>query len=185
MDEWGWIWDRQGSPADAMVSARQCRHLANKFEIFLCSCDRSSDFNSFRLTCDGQTDRRINHSHITRSAWCHALKIIRKLWTCPKHVQSLPYIFVVAENTAGITNNASLFVVTRYFVPVTVTTQGASINTDVPVPIYTPTWLDPVLFIISAKWTEWNWRIYCFHFCVRVYLCVCVCVCTQWRAPGL
>ena len=26
-------------------------------------------------------------------------------------------------------------------------------------------------FIISTKWTEWNWRIYCFHFCVYVHLC--------------
>ena len=25
-------------------------------------------------------------------------------------------------------------------------------------------------FIISAKWTVWNWRIYCFHFCVSVCL---------------
>jgi len=23
---------------------------------------------------------------------------------------------------------------------------------------------------ISAKWTDWNWRIYCFHFCVSVCL---------------
>jgi len=26
---------------------------------------------------------------------------------------------------------------------------------------------------MSAKWTEWNWRTYCFHFC----LCVCVSIC--------
>jgi len=26
-------------------------------------------------------------------------------------------------------------------------------------------------FIISAKWTEWNWQILCFHFCVFVCLC--------------
>ena len=29
---------------------------------------------------------------------------------------------------------------------------------------------------ISAKWMEWNWRIYCFHFCVSV----CLSVCTQY-----
>jgi len=23
--------------------------------------------------------------------------------------------------------------------------------------------------VISAKWTEWNWQMYCFHFCVSVY----------------
>ena len=27
------------------------------------------------------------------------------------------------------------------------------------------------LVIISAKWTEWNWRIYCFHLCLFVCLC--------------
>jgi len=36
-------------------------------------------------------------------------------------------------------------------------------------------WLRNILVIISAKWTEWNWRIYCFHFCLSVCLCVCVC----------
>jgi len=30
-------------------------------------------------------------------------------------------------------------------------------------------------YFISAKWTEWNWRIYCFHCCLSVCLCVCVC----------
>jgi len=30
--------------------------------------------------------------------------------------------------------------------------------------------IDCLIIIISAKWTEWNWRIYCFHFCVRVCL---------------
>ena len=24
---------------------------------------------------------------------------------------------------------------------------------------------------ISTKWTKWNWRIYCFHFCLSVCLC--------------
>jgi len=28
------------------------------------------------------------------------------------------------------------------------------------------------VIIISANWTEWNWRIYCFHFCVSVCLCL-------------
>jgi len=31
------------------------------------------------------------------------------------------------------------------------------------------------LLFISAKWMEWNWQIYCFHFCVSV----CVSVRTQ------
>jgi len=31
----------------------------------------------------------------------------------------------------------------------------------------------PVIFI-SAKWTEWNWTICCFHFCVSVCVSVCV-----------
>jgi len=30
-------------------------------------------------------------------------------------------------------------------------------------------------FIISAKWTKWNWQIYCFHFCLCLSVCVCVC----------
>jgi len=34
--------------------------------------------------------------------------------------------------------------------------------------IYLPASLLPGTNIISAKWTEWNWRIYCFHFCVSV-----------------
>jgi len=29
------------------------------------------------------------------------------------------------------------------------------------------------VIVISAKWTEWNWRIYCFHFCLSVCQCVC------------
>jgi len=37
----------QESPADAMLSARQCCHLTNKFEVFLCSCDRAIE----ALTC--------------------------------------------------------------------------------------------------------------------------------------
>jgi len=36
----------QESPADAMVSARQCRHLAIKFEVGHRSCDRSSNLCS-------------------------------------------------------------------------------------------------------------------------------------------
>jgi len=31
------------------------------------------------------------------------------------------------------------------------------------------------VLIISAKWTEWNCRIYCFHFCLTA-ICVYVCV---------
>jgi len=36
----------------------------------------------------------------------------------------------------------------------------------VPVDIYRS-------LVISAKWTEWNWRIYCFHLCLSVSVCVC------------
>jgi len=33
------------------------------------------------------------------------------------------------------------------------------------------------IVIISMKLTEWNWQIYCFHFCV----CVCLSVCMSMR----
>jgi len=35
---------------------------------------------------------------------------------------------------------------------------------------------EPVLqhLVISAKWTEWTWRIYCFYFCVCVHPSVCL-----------
>jgi len=39
------------------------------------------------------------------------------------------------------------------------------------------------LIIISAKWTEWNWRIYCFYFRLSVCVCVCVCVCLCTLSP--
>ena len=32
-----------------------------------------------------------------------------------------------------------------------------------------------IWLIISAKWTKWNWRILCFHFCLSVCLCIHVC----------
>jgi len=31
--------------------------------------------------------------------------------------------------------------------------------------------------IISDKWTEWNWRVYCYQLCVSV--CVCLCAVSQ------
>jgi len=40
------------------------------------------------------------------------------------------------------------------------------------------------VIFISAKWTDWNWWIYCFHFCPSVCFCVCLCALTWmggWR----
>jgi len=41
--------------------------------------------------------------------------------------------------------------------------------------------------IISAKWTEWNWRIYCFQFCVsvRTQSSLQQCVCPSHNASAI
>ena len=53
----------------------------------------------------------------------------------------------------------------------------ASIDVEVERCVFVCYWVShncSVILVISAKWTEWNWRIYCFHFCLSVCLCVCV-----------
>ena len=31
-----------------------------------------------------------------------------------------------------------------------------------------------LLLFISAKWTEWNWQIFCFHFCLSICVCALI-----------